>query len=160
MEMIVTRDPTPLRAISTAANTGRPTRTNAVAGIALAGSRPASDRPPRTKTIAGDKIVPNAPIGSRRKILISSHVSFQSPRNMGRLVANGMAGQFQENVFQVGQHRAEVGDPNPILGETLNHLGHQIVALALNRESGLLPRHPLDARDRTQTFFGPWIFCR
>jgi len=31
-------------------------------------------------TSTGKKIEPNAPSGSRRKILISSHVNFHSPR--------------------------------------------------------------------------------
>src|SRR6266478_7406400 len=107
--MIVTSDNTPLSAISTDTKTGSPTRTNSAAGIARGGSPPPMKWPTPTNTRTGRMIDPNAPSGSRRKILISSQVSFQSPCNMAlsALVANRMAGQLQKDVLEVGQHGAE-----------------------------------------------------
>src|SRR5580704_17455015 len=80
--MMVTSDNTPLSAISTEARTGNPTRTNPAMPIELVGSRPPSIRPTPMNTMTGKKMDPKAPMGSRRKILISSQVSFQSPRNI------------------------------------------------------------------------------
>src|SRR6266853_3967819 len=131
--MIVTSDNTPLSAMSTATNTGSPARTNSAEANPGVWSRPPMNRPATTNTRTGRMIDPNAPSGSRRKILISSQVSFQSPRSMSESlsIADRMAGQFQKNVLQVGQHGAEVGDPDPILGEALDHLGHEVVATPL-----------------------------
>src|SRR5580693_359670 len=107
--MIVTSDNTPLSAINTEANTGSPTPTNPVAASAFGGSRPPRSRPTTTNTRTGKRIDPNAPSGSRRKILISSQVSFQSPRNIAvsLSIADRMARQFQKDILQVGQHGAE-----------------------------------------------------
>src|SRR5580698_6558898 len=82
MEMLVTSDRTALNEISTDTRTGSPTRTNPARGIELAGIRPPNHRPAATKTSTGNRIDPNAPIGSRIKILISSQVSLNSPRNI------------------------------------------------------------------------------
>src|SRR5690348_7413541 len=110
IEMIVTSDNTPLSAISTDANTGSPTLTNPVAVIEPGVGRPPMSRPTTTNTSTGKRIDPNAPSGSRRKILISSQVSFQSPRNIKLLlITNRMAGELQKNVLQIRQHSAEVG---------------------------------------------------
>lgn len=68
-----------------------------------------------------------------------------------------MAGQFQKDVFQVGQHGTEVGDPDPILGETLDHLGHEVVAPSLKSEPGVLAHQVLHLRNRSQAFFGDAI---
>src|ERR1035438_9297475 len=116
--MMVTSDNTPLSAISTDTKTGSPTRRNPVAEREPGVSRPPANRPTTTKTRTGNKIDPNAPSGSRRKILISSHVSFQSPFNIAESlsIANRMACQLQKDILQVGQHRGEVGYPDPILG--------------------------------------------
>src|ERR1700693_5496901 len=108
--MMVTSDNTPLSAMSTDARTGSPTRTNTAAAIELGVVRPPSSRPATTNTRTGKRIDPNAPNGSRRKILISSHVSFQSPRNIiwfllslvCLLVPNRSTGQLQKDVFQGG----------------------------------------------------------
>ena len=75
----MTSDNTPLSAISTDTKTGSPTRTNSEAAMALGWSRPPMNRLTATNTTTGRMIDPNAPSGSRRKILISSQVSFQSP---------------------------------------------------------------------------------
>src|SRR5579863_2360470 len=163
--MIVTSDNTALSAIMTVTKTGRPTRTNAEAGIAPEVSLPPMLRPTSTKSSTGKRIDPIAPIGSRRKILISSQVSFQSPWNMPCLslivvlIANRMAGHFEKNVLEVRQHRAEVGDPDAVLGQTMDHLGHEILAVPLDRESRVLARHRVSSYcfcrgDRAQAFFG------
>ena len=92
-------------------------------------------------------IVPNTPIGSRTKILISTHVRRQSPLSMiagprhgapsalarvtrhfrhtsvGILsVPDRMAGQPEEDVLERRDHGAEVGDPDAMLREALDHL--------------------------------------
>src|ERR1017187_7267488 len=99
--MTVTSDSTPLSAISTATKTGSPTRMNPVAAIAPGMRPPPNNRPATKNTRTGRIIEPNAPSGSRKKILISSQVSFQSPRNMVCLflascflMANRMAGEL------------------------------------------------------------------
>src|ERR1700682_754081 len=129
--MMVTSDSTLLSVISTDTKTGSPTRMNPAAAIELGGCPPPISRPTTTNTRTGKRIDPNAPSGSRRKILISSQVSFQSPRSMALslLIANRMAGQFQEDVVQVGQHGAKVSDPNPVLGQAMDHLRHKVVPL-------------------------------
>src|SRR5215467_2438494 len=154
--MIVTSDNTPLSAINTEAKTGSPTRTNSAVAISRGGSRPPMNRPTPTNTRAGRMIDPIAPSGSRRKILISSQVSFQSPCSIALpvLIANRMAGKFQKHVLQVGQHGAEVGDADPVFGQTLDYLAHEVVSPPLNRELGALVHHRLHAWDRVQTFFG------
>src|SRR5271155_5542468 len=111
--MIVTSDKTPLMAISTETKTGNPTRTNPRAASARGGPPPPNSRPATTNTRTGKIIDPNAPSGSRRKILISSQVSFQSPRNISELlqsrsISNRMPGELQKDVFQVRQYRAEI----------------------------------------------------
>src|SRR5216684_1513524 len=133
--MIVTSDNTPLSAISTDTKTGSPTRTNSDAATALGCSLPPMNRPASTNTSTGRRMDPNAPSGSRRKILISSQVSFQSPCSMALsvLIANRMAGQLQKDVLQVRQHGSEVGDPDPVLGQTMDYLAHEVVAPPLDR---------------------------
>src|SRR5580658_4641111 len=151
IEMIVTSDNTPL----SATRTGSPTRKNPAVESEPSVGRPPANRLTTTKTRTGNRIDPNAPSGSRRKILISSQVSFQSPRSIDESlsIANRMAGQFQKDVLQVGQYGAEVGDPDPILGETLDHFGHEVVAAPLKSELGVLAHHVLDLRNSSQAFF-------
>src|SRR5437762_1604517 len=139
---MVTSDNTPLSAISTDTKTGSPTRKTPAVESERGVGRPPANRLTATKTRTGNKIDPNAPSGSRRKILISSQVSFQSPRSIAESpsIADRMAGQFQKDVLQVGQHSSDVGDPDPILGETLEHFGDEVVAPPLKGERGVLSR--------------------
>src|SRR5258707_385027 len=157
--MMVTSDKTPLSAMSTDTKTGSPTRRNPAVGSEPGVTRPPASRLTTTKTRTGNKIDPNAPSGSRRKILISSQVSFQSPRNIfeSLSIADRMAGQFQKHILEVGQHGAEFGDPDPILGETLDHLGHEVVAPPLKSELEVLAHHVLNLRNRSQAFLGDCI---
>src|SRR5712675_1949429 len=115
--MIVTSDSTALMLMKTAEKTGKLTRTR---GEEAATLRPAS-RPRTTNITTGMPIVPIAPSGSRRKILISSQLNFTRPRNIvSPLIANGMPGQLEEDIFEVGELCPEVGDPDPVLGQTLD----------------------------------------
>ena len=77
---MVTSESTVLITIRIVAITGRPTRAKLL--IEGAGARELIIRPATTNTITGTSIVPIAPIGSRRKILVSIHVSFSSPRSI------------------------------------------------------------------------------
>ena len=77
--MIVMSDRTALTASSSAAKIGRSLATaRGTFGEGPRISRP-NMRPNRTKITIGSS-VPKTPSGSRTKILISSHVSFHSPR--------------------------------------------------------------------------------
>src|SRR5215472_18216865 len=128
--MMVTNDVAALRAIRIDANTGKPVRTKPAAAIELDVTRPPRIRPTTTNSRTGKMIDPNAPIGSRRKTLISSQVSFQSPHSIffgAFLVANRMARQFQKDVFQVWEDRPEVLDMNPILREAVDYLGNKFL---------------------------------
>src|SRR6478736_3837886 len=131
--MIVTSDSTALIAMRTVEKTGKLTATS-VPPLDVGDRRarlPPAIRPSTTNAITGIAIVPKAPSGSRRKILISSQVSLSSPR-MGCMdsVADRVAGQLQEHVFEVGRAGPEVGHPDPVLGQTRDDLGHEILAAA------------------------------
>ncbi len=65
-------------------------------------------------------------------------------------IANRTAGEIEKNVLQIRQDGAEVGDANPILAETMNHFGHQIVPAAANRELRVVTYDILHARDRAK----------
>ena len=66
------------------------------------------------------------------------------------LVANRVTGQFEKDVLKVRENRAEIGDPDPILGQTMNHLGDQIVAPTPNGELRVAADDRLDSRDRSK----------
>ena len=50
-------------------------------------------------------------------------------------IANRVTGQFEKDILKVGENRAEISNPDSILGQTMNHLGDEIVAATPNRES-------------------------
>src|SRR5580693_9465311 len=151
--MMVTSDSTPLMAIRTAASTGRPTRTRSPApGPDAGGLRPAT-RPATTNTSTGIPIVLNTPSGSRKKILISSQVNLQSPRSIAMLVPDRVTGELEKHILEGGEHRAEVGDPDPVFGQTLDDLGDQVIAPTANREPELAADHRLDSWDRPKAIF-------
>src|ERR1700722_1645047 len=64
-----------------------------------------------------------------------------------------MARQLQKYIFQSRQYSAEVGDADPVLRETLNHLGHKLVPLTLQRELRVPARYGFARRNNPQTFF-------
>ena len=79
MEMIATSDCTALIAMNI---TARMATLNGAAPVgAVIGLFKPKARPIITKIKSGTSSVPTNPIGSRAKILVSSHVSFQNPRN-------------------------------------------------------------------------------
>src|ERR1700751_1511301 len=80
--MIVTSDSTALTAINTDARTGRPACIKLLAASELGVSPRPTTRPTTRNTNTGITIDPNAPSGSRMNILISSQVSFHSPRSI------------------------------------------------------------------------------
>src|SRR6266850_7781369 len=82
MEIIVTSEITALMAIKSDARTGRPTWIKLLAASVGCSSLLPTIRPAPRKTRTGITMAPTAPIGSRMKILISSQVSFQSPRSI------------------------------------------------------------------------------
>src|SRR5580704_17633516 len=152
--MIVTSESTALIAIKTDASTGRPVCIKLLSASEL-GERPLPIiRPTTRNTKTGIRIDPNAPSGSRINILISSQVSFQSPRSIfPRLLSNRMTRQFQKHIFKIRHDRPEIRDPNSILGKAMNHLGHQIIAAAPNGESRIRAHHCLNPRDRAKALF-------
>src|ERR1700679_568457 len=75
------------------------------------------------------------------------------------LVANRMTGQFQKDIFKVRENRAELRDPDPILGKALNHLGDEIVASSPNGELRITAGHCLDARNRSEAFHCSRVVC-
>src|SRR5882724_2037553 len=148
--MIVTSDSTALIAIMIAANTGRSmvSRPLSASGEVRIRLLPAS-RPRPTNISTGISTVPSAPSGSRMKILISSQVSFNSPRHISSpqspssvSVANRVAGDREEHVLERRQQRAEVGRADPVLGQALDHVGHEVFAAAADGEA------LIDALDR------------
>src|SRR3954468_8337335 len=146
--MIVTSEMTVLSAMTIAANTGRPTRSSVPDAIAAARSVRPATRPRPMNISTGITIVPTAPIGSRRKILVSSHVSFARPRSTS--VPDRMAGEREEHVFERRQHRAEIRHADPVLGHAVDEGRDEVVAAAVNREPESGARHRLDARHLAQ----------
>src|SRR4249919_1976031 len=144
MEMIVASDSTAVMAIITAANTGNATLSRLVSGSA--GRRPPASRPNPTKIATGMRIVPSAPSGSRMKILISSQVSCSRPRNINS-IADRVAGDREKDVLERRQQRAEVGRPNPVLGQALDDVGHEILAAAADDVALIAPLDRVDRRD-------------
>jgi hypothetical protein len=106
-------------------------------------------------------MVPIAPNGSRRNILVSIHVNFQSPRSMEyqASIANRVTGQFEEDILKVGENRAEIGDPYPILGQTVNDFGDKILAAAPNREMRRTARDRVDSGDCSKTLRSASVVC-
>ena len=90
--MIVTSDSIVLMMMSSDTSVGTPPGASKPLSEAEADAgtlTPAVIRPSSTNASTGMTIVPIAPSGSRRKILVSSQVRFQSPRSMVFLVVSG-----------------------------------------------------------------------
>src|SRR6185436_16338668 len=125
MAMIATSDSTALVAIKSDVRTGKSAVMNRGASGGVCPGRRPNSRPRTTNIITGMPTVPNTPNGSRMKILSSSQVSLNSPRSMvGTSVANPVPGQPEEDVLECRQLGAEVGHANPMIGQTLDHVGH------------------------------------
>jgi hypothetical protein len=68
-----------------------------------------------------------------------------------------MTGQFEKNVFKIGENGTEIRDPDVILGKAMNYFGHQVVATAANRESQVSADYRLHSGDGAKTFFCPGV---
>src|SRR6185312_1307713 len=152
MEMIVTSESTALIVMSSDTSVGTPPSLSSP--LRSGGGTPRTPRPPpvtlpsRMNASTGTTIVPNAPSGSRRKILISSQVRCQSPRSIVfSSVADRVAGQLQEHVLEVRQLRAKLRDSDAILRDALDDVGHEPVPDAADREAIVVPLHDADARE-------------
>jgi hypothetical protein len=62
-----------------------------------------------------------------------------------------VTGKFEKDVLKVRQNRAEIGDPDPILRQAMNHLGDEIIAATPNRELRVATNDRLDSRDHSKT---------
>src|ERR1700736_1773141 len=160
MEIIVTSDRTALIAINSEARTGSPTRTKLFAPGDCAESPRPSARPTTRKITTGITIVPIAPSGSRRKILISIHVSFHSPCSIiSSLLSNRMTSQFKKHVLKVRKNGAEIRDSYSIFGQATNHLGHQVVASPTNGVPRVTAVYHLNSRDAPKTLNSDRVVC-
>src|SRR5262245_7650092 len=117
------------------------------------------------KTMSGMRRLPKSPSGSRAKILISSHVSFSSDLSaivihsllppLRGSVTNGMPSQFQKHILEVRLFASELRDPDPVLRDAVNDIGHEILASASQRKPASVLLHRLEAGDRGEP--GPRI---
>src|SRR6516164_3922602 len=159
--MIVTSESTALSVIRMEARTGTLTRRKLLAAREGGSTLLPAIRPSTMNTNTGTTIIPTAPSGSRRKTLISIHVSVQSPRSIGLLlVANRVAGEFEEDIFEVGENRPEVRDFDLVFRKAANHLGHEVISGTANREAEILARDGLKSWNRSKTFLGGWVVRR
>src|SRR5688572_28662632 len=145
--MIVTSDSTALMVMNTATSTGRSIRRKLF--TPRGGRRPP---PPASRLIArnsstGMPTVPNTPIGSRMKILISSHVSFRSPRTS---VSDQVAGQLEVRILERRQRGAEVGDPDAMLRRAADYMRHEVFARSADRELAAADGDLVDVRNRAE----------
>src|SRR5437667_4625840 len=126
--MIATRDRTVLRAIRTEARIGRSTEITRGTSAATRRLSEPNIWPNTTKINTGIPTMPMTPSGSRTKILISSQVSFESPRSTvsAASVPNHVASQLEKDVLERRKLCAEVDHPYPVFRQTLDHVRHQI----------------------------------
>ena len=54
---------------------------------------------------------------------------------MPELFANGVTGEFEKNVFEIGKDGAEVGDADVVFGEAMDDVGDEFFAAAADGES-------------------------
>src|SRR5580693_8033612 len=111
MEMMVTSESTALMAISSDTRTGMLAPENPLKARDADPTLGLVKRPNTMKTRTGKPMVPNAPSGSRRKILVSIHVNFKRPRSIivQFLFANGAASELEKDILKVGKNRSEIG---------------------------------------------------
>src|SRR5215208_5004597 len=151
--MMVTSDSTALMVMNTATNTATSICRSAPNPRRGRGAVPTTRLTIRNM-ITGMPTVPNRPIGSRVNILISSQVSFSSPRTS---VPDRVAGQLQIHVLERRQDRAEIGDSDAMLGDAANHVGDQVFTRAANRVARSTDRDLVDARQRLKLLRRPPI---
>src|SRR5882724_11241979 len=64
-----------------------------------------------------------------------------------------MTDQLEKDVLKIEKNRAEIRDPHPVLKQTMNHLGHQVIAPAANGESRVRAVHRFNSGDRPKALF-------
>src|SRR6478735_676584 len=128
--MIVTSDSTALSAIISAPRIGTSTSTTEPGAAGPFPPLRLSIRPRTENTSTGITTEPKTPSGSRRKIFSSSQVSFPRPLSIASSssIPDRMAGEAEEDVLERRLNSTEVGDPDAVLGEALDHVRHQPVA--------------------------------
>src|SRR4051812_18648263 len=132
MEMTETSELAALRIIITDASTGNAAATVPPGRIAARASAGPATRPSPRKTMTGMPTVPETPIGSRTKILISSHVS--RSRFTWPSLANRPASQSQEHILEGRQLGTKVRDPDPVLRDARDDVRDQIAPPAPDRD--------------------------
>src|SRR4030095_8025295 len=100
--------------------------------IAVRATRGPARRLAMRNTATGIPTVPMTPIGSRKKILISSQVSLARARIIC-LLPDRVPREREKHVFEVWQLGLEVRDPDAMFGEALDDKRHQIAAAPPNR---------------------------
>src|ERR1044071_9124519 len=89
---------------------------------------------------------PNRPIGSRTKILTSSHVN-RSSASIDRIsIADRVAGQSQKDIFEIREHGLELLDMHAVRRQSLNHTRHQLRVPAPHSVAAALTRDVFGAR--------------
>jgi hypothetical protein len=71
-----------------------------------------------------------------------------------------VAGEFEEDLFEIGEHCPEVRDFDPVLRQAVNYVSHEIVPGTTNREGEILARDRLKSRDRSKMFLGGSVVGR
>jgi|SRR5579863_2979767 len=67
-----------------------------------------------------------------------------------------VAGEFEEDLIEIGEHCPEVRDFDPVLRQAVNYVSHEVVPGTTNREAEILARDRLKSRDRSKMFLGGW----
>src|SRR6187455_3262860 len=62
-----------------------------------------------------------------------------------------MPGYFQKHVLEIWNLRPKLGYPDPVFSEALDHVGHEILAAAAQREHAVTLRQIVDGVDRPKT---------
>ena len=65
-----------------------------------------------------------------------------------------MTGELEEHVLERGQFRAEIADPNLVLGQALDHVSDKAVAMAADREVRVGAHHLVHIRQRVKAGLG------
>src|ERR1700740_282319 len=71
-----------------------------------------------------------------------------------------MAGECDENIFEIGEHCPEVRDFDPVLRQAVNYVGHEVVPGTTNREAEILARDRLKSWGRSKMFLGRSVVGR
>ena len=114
-----------------------------------------------TNSSTGTPTVPRRPSARARRSSRSSQVSVSRVRAAlfrEASVSNHVPSQFEKDVLERWELRAEVDDPNPMLRQAMDDLGHEIIPAAANRDVHPLAAHRVDVRNRSKALYGGRIF--